>query len=174
MCRIKCLTWWNSSDYFTLFYFNYWYFYLFYLKCISIPVEIVPQTNPSYRTYQSTSSSSSWKKPTNRFQPRQTPITAYDRLINNSPSYQPYYPHRIYETNLSRSNEDLLSSSRDSRDTKYSKYNNSDFIQTNKNSFRRSYDVLNDYPEESYKNCKLNKQHRKSERRRNGCWSILW
>ena len=125
----------------------------FYLKCVSIPVEIVP-------------TSSSWKKQsysTNRFRPRQSATTAYDRLINNSPSRQPY-SHRIYESkpiHVSHSNEDLLSSSKSSQ--KPPKFNNnihSDFIQSNKTSFRRSYDTLNDYPDNSNEdrvpiNCKL-------------------
>ncbi len=137
---------------------------LFYLKRVSIPVEIVPPSNSRYNSSYRTSNtnSSSWKKPsysTNRFQPRQSPTTAYDRLINNSPSYQPY-SHRVYESrpiHVSHSNEDLLSSSKSSQ--KPPKINNnfhSDFIQSNKNSYHRSYDTLNDYPEKQNRSTFIN------------------
>jgi hypothetical protein len=147
----------------------------FYLKAISIPVEIVPKSNsryiPTYRTVRNDyPSTSSWKKSStnSHFQPRQSPITAYDRLINHSPSYQlhPGSQYRVYESNPlhhSRSSEDLLSSPKDSiRSKKTSIYPptsnhgfrpDSDFIQPKKSSLNRSYDALDDYPEQklSYK-----------------------
>ncbi len=154
---------------------------LFSFKCIPIPVQIIsaPSSNSysrhnssfgPYRNENSYSNSPLWEKPpvnpysTGRFQPRQSPIPGYDRLIKNSKFNQPFkdrplyhepqYYHskqRIYEPNplhISRSSDDLLSPQMDSirsntqsQNTSFCSpiFNNgfrsdSDFIQPNENS----------------------------------------
>ena len=116
------------------------------------------------------SDSSTWRPSTNRFQPRYSPVTAYDRLINNSQFNQPLqgrFPSHLYDDTsvrhpqqrmnepspsyFSRSNDDLLNSSMDTSRPKPTRdYRaESDFLQPNKyaSRLRRSYDALNDYPD---------------------------
>ncbi|UJR35488.1 hypothetical protein I4U23_028242 [Adineta vaga] len=118
---------------------------------VTIPVEIIRDSNSTgsrshsrqnspFRTvyndnpYGGFSDSPPWgSNSTSRFQPRHSPNTAYDRVINNSQFNQPLHDHssfqqfqdpqyrppqpRIFETNpsqLRRSNEDLLNSPYDS------------------------------------------------------------
>jgi hypothetical protein len=121
--------------------------------CVSIPVEIIREPtgssshsrhNSPFRTihndsstYGGFSNSPPWNtNPNGRFQRRQSPSAAYDRVISNSHFNQPFNDHssyqqfqepqyrqpqqRLYEpgpTAFSRSNEDLLSSPFDSMRT---------------------------------------------------------
>jgi hypothetical protein len=122
-----------------------------FFQCVSIPVEIIRDSNPTgtnshsrhnspFRTlhndspYGGFSDSPPWSSNSNsRFQPRQSPNAAYDRVITNSQFNQPSNDHSSYQqhqepqhrqsqqrpyepnpSNFSRSSEDLLSSPFDS------------------------------------------------------------
>ena len=126
-----------------------------------------PRTRSPPRTYRSDYSANppSWKPSTSRFQPRYSPVAAYDRLIHNSQFNQPlperfpshHHPEasvrhlqqRMYDSipaHFSRSNEDLLNSAMDTSRPKPTR--DSDFLQPSKyaSHLRRSFDALNDFP----------------------------
>lgn len=106
------------------------------------------------RSTTSSSNSSTWKgnrpyQSIGRFQPRQSPASAYERLIRNSQFNQPLrdsFPsrtnhQRVFESTpsyFSRSKDDLL-------DSKMDTHRSDPPPPKVKEHFRRSYDALNDY-----------------------------